>query len=54
MKKLCVLNTNNIDDIRWSLKKDLQIQNPISAPYFDAFVTDKYGLVKVERINYRF
>ena len=45
-EKLVCLNTNNItilDDL-----KKIQIQNPISVPYFDVFVTDKYGLAVAE------
>ena len=45
-EKLVCLDTNNItilDDL-----KKIQIQNPISVPYFDVFVTDKYGLAVAE------
>ena len=45
-EKLVCLDTNNItilDDL-----KKIQIQNPISVPYFDVSVTDKYGLAVAE------
>lgn len=45
-EKLVCLDTNNImilDDL-----KKIQIQNPISVPYFDVPVTDKYGLAVAE------
>jgi hypothetical protein len=45
-EKLVCLDTNNItilDDI-----KKIQIQNPISVPYFDVSVTDRYGLAVAE------
>ena len=45
-EKLVCLDTNNItilDDL-----KKIQIQNLISVPYFDVFVTDKYGLAVAE------
>ena len=45
-EKLVCLDTNNItilDDL-----KKVQIQNPISVPYFDVSVTDKYGLAVAE------
>ena len=44
--KLVCLDTNNIT-ILDNLKK-IQIQNPISVPYFDISVTDKYGLAVAE------
>ena len=40
------MDTNNIT-ILDNLKK-IQIQNPISVPYFDISVTDKYGLAVAE------
>lgn len=45
-EKLVCLDTNNttiLDDL-----KKIQIQNPISVPYFDVSVTDKYGLAVAE------
>lgn len=45
-EKLVCLDTNNItilDDL-----KKIQIQNPISVPYFDVSVTDRYGLAIAE------
>ena len=44
--KLVCLDTNNItilDDL-----KKIQIQNPISVPYFDVSVTDRYGIAVAE------
>ena len=45
-EKLVCLDTNNIT-ILDNLKK-IQIQNPISVPYYDISVTDKYGLAVAE------
>ena len=45
-EKLVCLDTNNItilDDL-----KKIQIQNPISVPYFDVSVTNRYGLAVSE------
>ena len=45
-EKLVCLDTNNItilDDL-----KKIQIQNPISVPYFDVSVTDRYGIAVAE------
>ena len=45
-EKLVCLDTNNIT-ILDNLKK-IQIQNPISVPYFDVSVTNRYGLAVSE------
>ena len=45
-EKLVCLDTNNItilDDL-----KKIQIQNPISVPYFDVSMTERYGLAVAE------
>ena len=45
--KLVCLDTDNITILDYF--KKVQIKNPISVPYFDVSVTDKYGLAVAEK-----